>query len=106
MRREFDIGNLFSGKMTVSDVSIILGRKDIIITDENDYLLPTSDILKNISFLSQRISCMDNNWIDVVEVDAMLKNQNTITTENSKADKALDKFLSSFTINKTRSEVS
>ena len=106
MQRECDIGNLFSRGMTVSDASIILGREGIRIADENGSVLLTSDVLRDISSLLQRTCYMNNNRIYVDAVDAILKNQNTITTEDSKADNALNEFLSTFAINKTRSEVS
>lgn len=106
MQRECDIGNLFSRGMTVSDASIILGREGISIADENGSVLLTSDVLKSISSLLQRTCYMNNNRIYVDAVDAILKTQNTITTEDSKANNALDEFLSTFAINKTRSEVS
>lgn len=92
--------------MTVSDASIILGREGISIADENGSVLLTSDVLKSISSLLHRTCYMNNNRIYVDAVDAILKTQNTITTEDSKADNALDEFLSTFAINKTRSEVS
>lgn len=83
MQRECDIGSLFSRDTTdVSDAALILEREGIRIIDETGSISLTSDAMKSICVLY------------------------TITTEDSKADKALDEFLSTFAINKTRSEVS
>lgn len=107
MRAECDIGRLFSRDTTdISGAAIILEREGIRVVDETGSISLTSDTLKDISLLLRRTCYMHNGRLYVDAVDTILKNQNAITTENSEADKALDEFLSTFTINKTRLEVS
>lgn len=107
MQRECDIGSLFSrDTIDVSGAAIVLEREGIRIVDETGSINLTSDTMKNISSLLRRTCYMNNGSVYVDAVDTILKNQNAITTEDSKADKALDEFLSTFAINKTRLEVS
>lgn len=86
--------------------AMILEREGIRIIGENGSISLTSDVMRGIGSLLQRTCYMNNNRVYMDAVDTILKNQNTITTEDSKADMALDEFLSTFAINKTRSEVS
>lgn len=107
MQRECDIGSLFSMDTTdVSGAALILEREGIRIIDETGSISLTSDAMKSICVLLQRTCYMNNSRVYIDAVDTILRNQNTITTEDSKANKALDEFLSTFAINKTRSEVS
>lgn len=107
MQRECDIGSLFLGDTTdVYGAAMILEREGIRIIGENGSISLTSDVMRGIGSLLQRTCYMNNNRVYMDAVDTILKNQNTITTEDSKADMALDEFLSTFAINKTRSEVS
>lgn len=107
MYRDCDLDRLFSRDTTdVSGAAIILEQEGIQIVDENGSIRLTSDILKEISSLLRRTCYVHNGSLYVDDVDAILKNQNTITTDNSEADMALDEFLSTFTINKARLEVS
>lgn len=105
MRRECDIGNLFSKDTTdISRQIFVLEENGIRITDEKGSIKITSDV---ISVMNKAISGMGIRTRELTDAfDAIIKfvlNEPQNQVEDSEE---LDKFLSGFVIRDTKQEVS